>query len=176
MRLFKGAGPGSFWWGTDPRLNGGFSVSPGVVGPSSVLRHITVASHPSPFVSFTMSYAVACQYAMSGPGGWASQVSPGVVYEIDTDITPLKMIDPIAGLSSKGYAHSHDGDPDLILGIASRVLHGTVLTTPVKRIGTLPRPPSFQDDLVGLVNAIRDAEVLIEGVPQASIVAVHKVF
>ncbi len=189
-RLFKGAGPGTYWWTNNAQLVGGFSSPPGRPrNAAAVVNHIVVSSHPSPYVSFTASYAVAFEYALSGPAGVATSANPGYVYEIDTSIltgpSTLTLIDPVRKVAS---AHNvalngtipthHDGGPDLILGIANRTLHGHLLTTPPRRLGaTPPRGPVVTDDLNALVFALRDAEVLAAGgVPPACIVNRHAVY
>lgn len=168
--LYKGAGPGTHWWTTDARTAGGFSCPPGrPASPSAVASHITVGSHPSPYLSFTTSYAVAVEYARSGPGGAATSTSPGYVYVLDTSLASLSLIDPVheiaVGHRLVGrWSTEHDGGPDLVLGIAAPSVHPSVLTgSPRRRGASLPRPPSVTTELNALIFSLRDAEVLVSG-------------
>jgi len=185
--LFKGAGPGSHWWTTDPRISGGF-FSPPMVPPSpaAAVRHITAYSHPSPYVSFSASFAVARRYALSGPHGVAMQGQPGYVWEVDTNLAAVLVHDPVgviaaaqpplAGAVPRLPAH-HDGDQNLILGVAAHSLYGAILTQPPPRVGAAaPFPPVVTPEFTALVYALRDAEVLVERLPTPCIVGRHEIF
>lgn len=183
--LYKGAGPGTFWALNDPRLGAGF-VSASAAPPSvpSMVRHITAFSHPSPYLSLTASFAVAYAYALGGPAGAASSAMPGYVYEIDTGVFPVKLIDPVSEVASATSIATaprllthHDGGQDLILGIAAPSLHAGVLLVPPKRPGaTLPNPPAITPELHAVVFSLRDAEMLAEGpIPPGCIVHRHNV-
>lgn len=186
MVLYKGAGPGSHWWNNNAQLTG-FTVAAAIWNASRMVRHITAFSHPSPYLSFSASFAVAREYALDGPAGAASQAQPGTVYEIDTALCPaqLPLVDPANAILTANPALGvgnlpthHDGGQDLILDIASPALHATVLTTPPPRLGNaLPAGPAIQRELQAVVFALRDAEVLIAGnVPANCIVGVHSVY
>jgi hypothetical protein len=176
MQLWKGAGPGTYWHANDAKATG--FLCPAATGPSpnAAVRHITQASYPSPFTSFSTSYAVAYDYATLGGAG------KGYVYEIETIHDPTMQIhDPIAfiaSLPSPPFTHGHDGPPGLIAGIALPGVSGAVLSTPPKRFGLLAGSlsgPSFSNELRALVNAIRDAELLLERVPAICIIGRHAV-
>jgi hypothetical protein len=175
MRLFKGAAPGTHWARNDARATG-FHSAPGLPpSPGAAARHIAIAPNPSPWVSFTSSYAIACDYAAPG----ATAASPGFVYEIDpsraTKAVPLRLFDPISIIARLGLHHDHNGGQDLILGVAAPSLHGSVLTgTPLQ----LVRPPigaRYSEEFQALVFALRDAEILAQVVPQSCIVARHQI-
>lgn len=180
--LYKGAGPGTYWWLNDARLHG-FSVPPSVFpSPSATCRHIAVESHPSPYISLTTSFAVAVTYASVGPQGAASPTNPGYVYEIDPSQLFASLHDPVFELSSGArtrnrWSAEHDGNQDLILGIAAKSLHGAVLTTAPRRPGAnLGHAPQITPELHALVFAIRDAEVLSSAsIPKSCIVTRHTV-
>ena len=187
MILYKGAGPGSHWWSTNAQLSG-FTVAAAVQGVARMVRHITAFSHPSPYLSFSASFAIAREYALAGPAGQASQTQPGRVYEIDTTLVPGSMVlsDPVRDIVGSNPALTvarlpthHDGAQNLILGIASPILHGAVLTSPPARVpgNALQTGPAVQSELQAVVFALRDAEVLIGGnVPPNCITAVYPVY
>jgi hypothetical protein len=184
--FYKGAGPGTYWWLTDPRTAGGFVCPPGrPASAEAVVSHITVSSHPSPYLSFTAPFAVAAEYAQIGPRGPATSTMPGYVYEIDTSIISLPLVDPVAEISSAhsvtGVGHlptHHDGGSELILGIAAPSIHGPALAAHPRRPGTsLARPATVTPELNALVFALRDAEVLVHGaLPPACVVHRHDVW
>lgn len=191
--LYKGAGPGTHWHNTDPASCGGFKAPGGSLGAnaashSTVVTHIAVRnslgqwtlSAQSPLLSFSMSFAIAREYALSGPGGLASKTQPGVVYEIDLSAvqgwTP-SVVNPVAHLCSfngtGAHAHQHDGCSTLIYQIAK----GMSSYTAAPRSGGSSLAPIVSQDLIALVNAIRDAEVLIaDQVPAAAIVRRYMVW
>ena len=170
--LYKGAGPGTHWHKKNA-CDGGFT--PAANRPyttNAVVDHIVHYSHPSPYISLTASFAVARQYALSGPDGTASDTNPGYVYEIDLsacNTTKLRIFNPIAEISKTGLAHEHNGDQGLVLGVASST-HESVLKTPVLQAGGRKAIPSASTTLKALVNALRDAEVLTGKVPASCIV------
>ncbi|WP_155419381.1 hypothetical protein [Chromobacterium subtsugae] len=175
MRLYKGAGPGTYWNQNDARLTGFHVDRTLVVNNSAVIRHVAFSSFPSPLLSFSTSYAIALAYSLAGPWGKVSTSKPGLVYEIDTDLAPVTIYNPIAEIVDGSFVHTHDGDPSLILGIASFALHGHILQQAVKRLSCLPRPPKVSDELCGLVFSIRDAEILTGIVPKACVLNVHRI-
>jgi hypothetical protein len=175
MRLFKGAAPGTHWALNDARATG-FHSAPGIPpGPGDAVRHIAIASHSSPWVSLTASYAVAFDYA--SPGATAATV--GYVYEIDTSratkAAPLKLFDPIAIIARLGQHHDHNGAQDLILGVAAPSLHGGVLTAIPMQLVRPPIGARYSEEFQALVFALRDAEFLAQIVPSGCIVARHQI-
>lgn len=186
--FFKGAGPGTHWWNNDARLQG-FSVSPGMQNINAIIRHITAYSYPSPYLSFTASFAVAQIYALVGPDGLATQSMPGYVYEIDVTTDPtagLRLIDPIQEILASNpplgtvplLPTHHDGGQDLILAIASPGSYPTVLATPPPRPGNpIPTPPIVQRPFQAVIFVLRDAEILVAThVSPACIIHRHNVY
>lgn len=179
MILFKGAGPGTHWALNDARLTGFVAQGgqPHAVG--TVMNHVRGRSHPSPYLSTSTSYAVARTYAEDGPGGPASATNPGYVYEVDTSLATVQIVDPLRAVvmgSANGPVHAHDGGQDLILGIARPMLHGSVLAKPPARLGNLVHAPTISPQLHCVVFVIRDGEVLIRGtIPTACITARHSI-
>lgn len=179
--LYKGAGPGTHWWQNNPQQHGGFRSAPSARGmsPGAAVLHVTAYSHPSPFVSLTASFAVAREYALSGPAGVATRARPGFVYVVDTARASVRLRDPIRLIAGAQpslatvttcLATHHDGGSDLILGVASPRLHGPVLTTPPRRIRGGRNAPQVTQEFQALVFALRDAEVLAQSVAPACIV------
>lgn len=181
MRLWKGAAPGSHWHTTNA-VGVGFFGPPGAAGPvaSAALRHITLGSSPSPFVSFSTSYDVAYTYATLG-----GTIPGGFVYEVDTTLVPVAPMtyDPVQLISAATqFSHQHDGPQHLIAGVANVALApslSAVLTTAPLRFGGMAgvgAGPNVTQELTGLVRAIRDAEVLLASpVPADCIFARHLV-
>ena len=142
-----------------------------------VLSHITAYSFPSPYVSLTTSFAVARQYALSGPGGIASRKNPGYVYEVDLSacIAAPTIFNPVTEVSKANLAHAHDGSQSLILGVASPA-HSQILGVKVLHSGGLRTLPNISAEMRALVNALRDAEVLVNTIPSTCVVMRHEVF
>lgn len=174
--LYKGAGSGTHWSLNDATQTGFSSASDRDDTPDAVMRHIVSYSHPSPYLSFTTSYAVAYDYAAKGAGQ-----GPGYVYEIDTSRLPEQFIDPIRALARsipgmRPLLGEHDGGQDLILAVSSIGVVGDALMTPPRRLGTvLHGPARFTPEFQALVFALRDAEVLLRSVPAGCVVARHGV-
>ncbi|RZL48712.1 MAG: hypothetical protein EOP71_03925 [Variovorax sp.] len=144
------------------------------------MRHIALAlSRKSNYLSFSTSYDVARRYALDGPYGQASASMPGYVYEIDlAQITgqTQSVVDPIAYIASGSngsYAHEHDGSASLLLEVAQ----GLTSYTPAKHCGGSLLAPAVSLEFRAMVNAIRDAEILLmHSVPAGAIVDRHDEF
>ena len=192
MYLYKGAGPGTHWWTTDAQTAGGFVVGHAPRNVNAIIRHIVNYSWPSPYTSFSASFAAASAYALTGPRGKATASEPGWVYEIDVALAielGTRFLDPAREiLQENPYVGApgtiptfHNGGQDLILGIADPVLHRKVLLTPPRQPG--PRgqvrpsgPPIVHNELRAVIFALRDAEVLATtDVPAACITARYPV-
>jgi hypothetical protein len=183
-RFYKGVAPGTYWADPahDPTRTGFTPSSSAQPTRGAFIDHVAVASRPSPFISATLSWAVAVDYARgpSAPGFGAR--SPGFVYIIDTDVAgtqktqvfnPIEIIAAQMKGKSQRFSHEHDGDSSLILGLASPTRFAHILTAPPARPGSLaplPNGPTISRDLWALVNAVRDAEVLFTFVPPACVV------
>lgn len=174
--LFKGAGPGTHWHRNDPKQSG-FTASPMACGHNALLRHITNYSHPSPYLSFSTSFAIAKGYAMVGPGGLATPAAPGYVYEIDLSAvtTAIQVINPVADIclgSNGNLVHAHNGGGTLIAELAD----GLDPPTSAPQTGGGMLTPAVSKELRALIFAIRDAEVLITvNIPPGAIVNRHLV-
>lgn len=178
MILFKGAGPGTHWHINDPRSTG-FTTSPGAFPDNrdSAIRHILSYSYPSPYISFSHSYAVALTYALKGPSGLATPMNPGYVYEVDTSLAPVVIVDPLAKVARTFHSHKHDGEQDLIFGILDRHrFPGAIANHPRRRPKSPPKPPSTPDSLEAIIFACRDSELFVLSMPATCIVKRYDVF
>lgn len=192
MYLYKGAGPGTHWSATDAQTASGFVVGHAPRNVNAIVRHIVNYSWPSPYSSFSASFAAAAAYALVGPTGKATRADPGWVYEIDVALAielGARFVDPAREILVRNpyvgapgtIATFHDGGQDLILGIADPVLHRRVLLTPPRQPGPpgQPRrlgPPVVHNELRAVIFALRDAEVLATtDVPAACITARYPV-
>ena len=142
MRLYKGAAPGTHWAQNDATRTGFHSAHGLQATPGAAVRHIVMASNPSPWTSFTSSFAIAYDYAAPG----ATTTTPGYVYEIDPTHTPIRIVDPIALITSGGPCHDHNGAQDLILGVAAPGLHASALTTTPLQLVRPPIGVRYSDD------------------------------
>jgi len=100
MIFYKGAGPGTHWWQQDAR-NTGFQVAAHDHNLAALISHITAFSHPSPYLSFSASFDVACTYALTGKR-MATAAEPGYVYEINCQVAGggLALLDPAKEIST----------------------------------------------------------------------------
>lgn len=184
--FYKGAGPGTHWWMNDPRAaptgsGSGFTCAAWPMTIDAIVRHITAYSHPSPFLSFSQSFAVAREYALVGPAGKASASAPGYVYEVELDLDdpafvhyhPVKEI----GGQSHQLRHLHDGGSDLILAIAAPSQFRSVLMSVPPRVShTNQYPPVITQELRALIFSLRDAELLTHAVSAVCIRNRHSVY
>lgn len=176
QKLFKGAAPGTYWWTNDAVISGFTCAGHISATAAAAVTHIANYSHPSPYLSLSTSFAVAEKYAKFGPGGAASPANPGYVYEVDTTQAPCSLFDPVELISKAWLGHDHDGDQDLILGVASPG-HRAILGKPPARLGGGSIfPPTVTPRLHALIFAIRDGEVFAEKVPKNCVVKRHPVY
>lgn len=179
--FYKGAGIGTHWHIQDSRQVGFTARSPETASTTAALiDHISVGTINSPYVSLTRSYAVAWDYAMRGGTDIPTSTNPGYVYEIEIDIplpSGIELLDPIKEVGSKlpipndadfegGYPfYQHNGLPTFLLGVVSP---GDMSHFQVGRLPQPPGPgvpclPNLTPQLETLVNALRDAEILLHG-------------
>ena len=159
--FYKGAGIGTHWHTRDSRRVGFTAMAPATNPDTKVLvEHIATGTANSPYVSLTRSYAVAWHYAV-----FSSKQEPGpdksaYIYEIEIDDSlphGLNLLDP-----AKEVVHIL---PQPLRGIMNLDYMEDLLG------GETPQPPNpeegFSPDverqLIALVFAERDAEVLAHG-------------
>lgn len=179
--LFKGAGPGTHWNRNDARLSG-FAPSQNIsIGLNQIVGHINLGSQGSPLISFTTSYALACEYAAIGPAGPASPTDPGHVYCVDLSQLPEGpnpiVVDPISELASHrngGFIHGHNGNSTLMTLLAS---NSAVPPPHQRQRFGVNSPATVTAAFLALVRASRDAEVLVYGtIPKGAVVARDNIF
>jgi hypothetical protein len=179
--FYKGAGVGTHWHINDSREVGFEAWSP-TTNPTieALITHVTKSTTNSPYISLTRSYAVAWNYAVRGGTNIRTLDKPGYVYEIEID-TPLplglKLLDPVKEVamslpnaidvdSEGGYPfYQHNGLPHFLLGVVglgdmSKFRVGRQPQPPGPGV---PCPPNLTPQLEALVNALRDAEILLHG-------------
>jgi hypothetical protein len=96
------------------------------------------------------------------------------------------VLDPIAEIAA--YVNSplapssyhHDGDMNFLLGIVSPItMQNHLVAHAPQPTGTTmpPRPPRLTDELLAIVRALRDAEVIVLGsIPPHCVVAREPIF
>ena len=179
--FYKGAGVGTHWHINDSR-EGGFEARSPTTRPTieALITHVAKSTANSPYISLTRSYAVAWNYAVRGGTDIRTLDKRGCVYEIEID-TPLpsqlKLLDPVKEVamslsnpidvdSEGGYPfYQHNGLPTFLLGVVSPadMSHFQVGRQPQPPGPGVPCPPNLTPQLETLVNALRDAEILLHG-------------
>jgi hypothetical protein len=189
--FYKGAGPGSFWASNDARHKGFTCRSPGVAAsPGRLVHHITKGTSYTPYISLTLSFGVARDYAINtGTTSVATVDDPGFVYEIELSAplpVGLVILDPVREVANNAPgplepgSYQHDGPPDFLIGVVDPLRMGRYLMAPYLQpppgTGT-PRPPRMSDELEALVRALRDAEVIVVGnIPSSAVVNRYPVY
>lgn len=155
-----------------------------------LMHHISRGTSNSPFVSLTLSYAVARDYALLSSTEIPTASNPAYVYEIEfQDQLPsgLKMLDPVKEVAQTlpapptiGPAYQHDGAPEFLLGVVDPRNMGHFLVQhspqPPSSEGT-PRSPNLSLELETFVRALRDAEILAYGtIPAPCVVNCYDVY
>ena len=176
--FYRGAGIDTYWHLNDPTENGFIARAPGVAPtPDRMMQHISRGTQNSPFISITLSYAVARNYALSSSLDIPTRNNPAYVYEIEfQESLPfgLTLLDPVKRVAqglpyppSSGPPYQHDGPPEFLLGVADPINMAHFLEQhspqPPSSEGT-PRPPNLSLELETLVRALRDAEILVHGI------------
>jgi hypothetical protein len=179
--FYKGVGVGTHHHGSTFPLGGLTARNPGgSTSINSVITHIAKATTTTPFISVTRSYGVAEMYAYSSLTAPPTQANPGYVWEVEiNDPAPTGVIvwDPLQQIAGQHnplghFTYQHDGDQDFIHAVADEGKPGAavylakLVRLPGMQNGT--RPPNRSDDLLGMVRALRDSEVLVLGtIPQS---------
>lgn len=181
--FYRGAGIDTYWYLNNP-VERGFTARAPEARPTldRLMDHISRGTANSPFVSLTRSYAVAWHYAVFESTETPNFENPAYVYEIEIqEPLPdgLKLLDPVKEVArrlplpaSLGPPYQHDGLPEFLHGVVDpenmeHFLVQHALRPPLSE-GT-PRPPNLTLELETLVRALRDAEILAQGI-------IHPVF
>ena len=178
--FYKGVRFGTVPHGIDFRTTGIQPRNPGAsYSVAALMDHIAGSTQMSPLISLTRSYGVAEMYARDGALS-LSAAQPSYVYVIDIDNSSppgiivkdpiFEIADPVKNpLVSPSYRH--DGDKSFILGVVNPVAMYRYLTNPAPQPpGQMPKVPNLTRELLSLVRALRDAEVLVHGsIPRACV-------
>ena len=189
--FYRGAGIDTYWYLNNPVEIGFVAKAPEVTSTTTrLIQHISRGTSNSPFISLTLSYAVARDYAILSSPEIPTPSKPAYVYEIELqDPLPsgLKLLDPVKEVANElpspptiGPAYQHDGSQEFLLGVANPRNMGHFLRKhspqPPLSEGT-PRPPNLTLELETLVRALRDAEILAYGtIPGTSVVNCFDVY
>ena len=172
--FFRGAGVGTHWHpaNNDARLLGFTPQFPGMMRTHNrLMQHIALTTTSSPYISLTRSWGVAMSYALNGRAQ-ATQANPAYIYEIELDEplpTGLVLLDPVREVANNvppptGMPYQHNGSPDFLLGIVDPIgqqqFLGQISPQPV---GAVPHPANMSLELITIVRALRDAEILAVG-------------
>ena len=177
--FFRGAGVGTYWQQNDARVSGFLPHMPGMNATHNrLMQHIAQATTASPYVSLTRSYGVALTYAMEGRAP-STREDPAYIYEIELD-DPLPrgliLLDPIKEVASNvppptGMPYQHDGSPSFLIGVVDPKNQSHFLSDICPQpSGATPRPANLSTELVTIVRALRDAELLALGTIPANCV------
>ena len=173
-RYYKGAGIGTFWHKNDAMVHGFTAASAGSsAGVHTIKNHIVnqLVTH-SPYISLTRSYEVAEAYAKYYGRVPPESSNPAYVYELNIEQSSgTVLFDPVQELSTflgspfNQQFYQHNGAQDVILGVVDSTKFAHVLSRFIRTPGIPPmRGPSISDELITLIRALRDAEVLALGV------------
>jgi hypothetical protein len=181
MALFyRGAPLGSYWHSRDARISGFSAHKPGgSPSPATAIQHIANGTTSSCYVSLTASAGVARDYALNysrltGPTPTAA--TPAYDYTIDLTLGTPALVDPVSLVAAPaagapiGLLYHHNGGQDL-MGIISAGLPVSTAAPVWSPAGSsIVRPPVVHDELLALVNALRDSEILAVSVIAAACV------
>lgn len=159
--FYKGAGIGTHWHTHDSRRVGFTARSP-VTNPETevFIDHIVANIANSPYISLTRSYAVAWHYAVFNGKQEPGPVKPAYIYEIEIDDSlphGLNLLDPV-----KEIVHIL---PQPLRGIVNLEYMEDLLSGQTPQFSNPSRrfSPNVEQQLIALVFAERDAEVLVHG-------------
>lgn len=172
--FYRGAGLGTYWHpkNNDARVLGFTPHFAGMARTHNrLMQHIALTTTSSPYISLTRSRGVALSYALNGRAQ-ATQADPAYIYEIELD-DPLPLglvlLDPVREVVNNvppptGMAYQHDGTPEFLLGIVDPVGHQQFLSQlSPQPAGGVPRPSNMSQELITIVRALRDAEIIAVG-------------
>jgi hypothetical protein len=177
--FYKGAPIRTHWHINDPRSIGLSARAPHIPADTPrLMQHVARGTTLSPYISLTVSYNIAWDYAMTRGRIRPTRRNPAYVYEISLDPMPrgVTVYEPLIEIADT-YRHliaampyRHDGSQKFLIGVTcDQVLHPLsrqLLSRPYRQpppaTGT-PRPPNLSIELETLVRALRDTEVCVLG-------------
>ena len=159
--FYKGAGISTYWHTHDSRRVDFTARSP-VTNPETevFIDHIVTNIANSPYISLTRSYAVAWHYAVFNGKQEPGPNKPAYIYEIEIDDSlphGLNLLDPV-----KEIVHIL---PQPLRGIVDLEYMEDLLGGQTPQFSNSSRrfSPNVEQQLIALVFAERDAEVLVHG-------------
>lgn len=172
--FYRGAGVGTYWHANDARLSGFLPRNAGMSNtPDRVIQHVHNGRTDSPYVSLSLSYGVALNYALEMGTRQPTVHDPAYVYEVEitaahgaTLINPVKLLASGAPNPLDPVPYQHNGHPNILIGAIFPML-AFILRLPI------PVPPGSSATVTptlrtgphwwGMIAALRDAEVLAYG-------------
>lgn len=138
------------------------------------MNHVARGTTQSPFISLTLSFGIACQYARAGRRRSGSERP--YVYQIE--LPEHLLLDPVVEVSrhleGAAFPYQHDGLQQFILGVADPKRFGRDLDRKVSMppgSNATPRQAKLSIEYETLVRALRDAELLaIAHIPKYAVV------
>lgn len=159
--FYKGAGIGTYWHIRDSRRVGFTARYPAANSETEdLIDHIATSTANSPYISLTRSYAVAWHYAVFNGKQKPEQGKPAYIYEIEIDDSlphGLNLLNPV-----KEVVHTL---PQLLQGVVDLEYMENLLRGQTPQFSNPNRrfSPNVERQLIALVFAERDAEVLVQG-------------
>jgi hypothetical protein len=185
--FYRGAGVGTYWHTKDPRLSGLIPTTLGIPNtPDRVIQHVFNGLTHSPYVSLSLSYPVALNYALEMGTIWPTVHDPAYVWEVEINASHgVALVDPVKEIAAGApnpldpNPYQHNGDQNVLLGVMwhvlAPILHLPVAMPPTAVTGA--HTINISPHLRALIHALRDAEILAVGtVPAACIVMRHDVY
>jgi hypothetical protein len=185
--FYRGAGTGTYWNINDARLSGFTARNAGMVHTvDRVIQHVYGGDTDSPYVSLSLSYGVALNYALEMGTVQPTVLNPSFVYEVEINAAHgVDLVDPVKEIADgappplSALHYQHNGAPIVLLGVVSPWLSAFLHTPVPMPPGSTTSPPilNVSPHLWGFVAALRDAEILARGaVPSACVTKRHGVY
>ncbi len=186
--FYRGAGVGTYWHTNDARLSGFKPTNPALLNtPDRVIQHVYNGLTDSPYVSLSLSYPVALNYALEMGITQPTVHDPAYVYEVEINNSHgVHLVDPVKEIAAGApdplapQNYQHNGSPNVLLGVVSTFLAPLLrlpIATPPGAVTVGAHTLNLGPHLWALVAALRDAEILAFGtVPTACVVKRHSVY
>ena len=122
--FYRGAGVGTYWHTNDPRLSGLTPTAPGILNTADrIIQHVYNGLTHSPYVSLSLSYPVALNYALEMGTSQPTIHNPAYVWEVEIDASRgVHLIDPVKEIALGAPTpldpnpYQHNGNQNVLLG------------------------------------------------------------
>jgi hypothetical protein len=173
--FYRGAGVGTYWHGNNACVTGGFRPKNRSIPntPDRVIQHVYNGLTDSPYVSLTLSYGVALNYALDMGVKQPTARDPAYVYEIEINAAHgVMLIDPVKEVANGApnpldpNPYQHNGHPNVMLGVTWPLMASLLrLPVPVPPGAATSAAPTARigPHLWAMIAALRDAEILAIG-------------